>query len=351
MQVSQGDYLILRVENRAALARCSATSGSPKGPHKAILCKEQDTEKRSVLPVEFTLNEVMSNLGRTPPIGSVYGQKVEPLLKTRPSKFWDEIRLYKSFSESEEKDLVAEISSAYRKLREMKLPAPRMELEVRQEQGKYAGMYKYRPKAEADVLIIKPAHNLEGLHYVVFHEYGHGIWYRCMTPRQRLLWVQLYHDYIVLQEVTPADLEQILGEVEAAGSIGAFLKEADDQTQMIFKVALRQMTQIHGMQKKHLDLALTQGESIANYWPETLELSEKETALTDYGKANPEELFAESFAHHVAGRKLPKKIQELLTTTLSKLAAPAGAQIATRRSSVEEAPEKSKKSKRKAGLK
>lgn len=352
MQVAQGDYLVLSVAKRATLVRCSSAN-TAKDRYTAVVCKEQDTAKKTVMPIDFTFNEVMSNLGPTPPIGSVYGQKIEPLVKTRPSKFWEEIRLYRAFTPKEEQELVAGISTAYKKLRGLNLPAPLIELEVRQPQGKSTGYYKFRPKSDADVMGIRPDANLEDLSYIVFHEYGNGIWYRCMTPMQRLSWVRLYHEYITLQEVTQADLDQILGEVEGAGSISAFFKAADEQTQMIFKIAMRQISQVHGLQKKHLDMSLTQGESISDYWPVTLELSEKETALTDNGKASPEALFAESFAHHVAGRKLPKKIKAVLDTTLTKLTAPIGAQVATRRSNPDDepAPTKKSKSKRKAGLK
>ncbi len=353
MQVAQGDYIILKVADRPALAKVSAVpAAGKKGAYKATLCKEKDTAKKTVLPVEFSLNEVQANMGRHPPVGTVYGQKVEPLVKTRSSKFWEEIRIYKHLSDKDEAELVSELSAAYNRLVKFRLGNIKIELEIRQESGKYSGMYFFCPREENDIMWIKPAQNFEGMRYDVYHEYGHGVWYRMMKPSQRLAWVKLYHEYVGLQEVTAADLEEIREEVEAAGSINAFVKAADEQTQLIFKAAMRQISQVHGLGKKHLDLAITQGESIEDFWPVNLELSEKEVIVTDYARKNPEELFAESFAHHVAGRKIPKKIQELLDLTLSKLSKPIGAQVATKRDKPEDGDKKSsKKSKRKSGLK
>lgn len=354
MQVSQGDYIVLEVSKRSVLARCSsAPAVGKKGPYKANVCKERDTEKKTVVAIDFSLNEVKANLGRTPPIGAVYGQKVEPLLKTRTSKFWEEIRFYRHYDEADESTTIKEISIAFKKLRELRLDGVSIELEIRQEHGKFAGWYKFMPKKDADVMCVKPPKNNEDLHYIVWHEYGHGIWYRRMTSRQRLAWVQLYHTYVVPQEVKASDLEDIREEVEKAGSISDFLREADEQTTTIFKTIMRQITLIHGLTKKHLDLALTNGESIADYWPASLEISEKEVSITDYARKSPEELFAESFAHHIAGRKLPKKIRLLLETTLAKLTRAIGAQVATKRDRDDDEPSetKSKKKKRKKGLK
>ncbi len=354
MKVAQGEYLILRVGERPALARCSAVPGEgKKSMYKANLCKEQDTDKKTVIPVEFNLNEVMANLGKMPPVGTAYGQKIEPLLKTRTSKLWEEIRLYKHLDEKEESELISQISIAHKRLRELKCGDIKIELEVRQEQGKYSGMYKFYPKRESDIMIVKPKQNLEGMHEIVWHEFGHGVWFRKMTPRQRLQWIKLYHAYVALTDVTEKDLAEICEEVESAGSINDFVKEADEQTLMIFKVALRQITQVHGLNKRHLDLALTQGESIADYWPVSLELSEKEMIITDYARKSPEEFFAEAFTLQVAKKKLPKRVRLLMEETLSKLTAAAGA-VAPRKPSaedMEESKKKSKKNKRKKGLK
>lgn len=352
MQVSQGDYVILNMGKKPELARISQVPEGKKGKLQATLCREVDTEVKTVLPVEFTMTEVVSILGKRPRIGSVYGAKVEPLLKTRNSKIWNEIRFYAYIDEAWEKLIVKEVAVAMHKLEKMRLDGVQLDLEIREVGGKYAGWYKNYPRRDIDKLCVKPMPNAEGLHGVVWHEYGHAIWFRRMTSKQRFEWVKLYHEYIGLQDVSESDLNKIRKQVEASGSMGRYAKEADEEQQLIFKCIMRQISQVHNMQKKHLDMALFQGESLKDFWPTSLEMSEKQVIVTDYARKNPEELFAESFQLHVEGKKLPKAVRLLMETTLGKLTHPQGAIVATKRDRPEDdEPRKKKKIKRKEGMK
>lgn len=318
MKVNQHDYVILRVGIKTVLARCTHAEDKV---YKAVLEKAKDgSETNKPDQIEFEFSDVISNLGRSPKVGSVYGQKIEPLLKQfTAGNLWENVKLYQRMTEAEETALKHELVVASKHLRKMKLGGLKHVVEVRQPGGKYSGYHKYRPKDEVDILCIKPEVNLEGLQYLIYHEYSHGVWHRMLNARTRLKWIQLYHEYITLQEILEEELTEVLGEITSAGSIKDFLKDCDDQSLLIVKDALRHISHVHSLNKSHLELALQHGESIEAYWPTSLELSEKETCITDYARKSPEEFFAESMAFHLCGRKVPKKIEAYIDRTMSTL--------------------------------
>jgi hypothetical protein len=219
----------------------------------------------------------------------------------------------------------------------------KVELEVRQPQGKYAGMYKHRPKGDTDILIIKPDLTMDGLEYLIHHEYAHGIWYRMMTPKMRLSWVRLYHKYITLQEIKEKELQDILADLEASGSVGGFLREAEENTKAQVKEVLKHILNVHGLNKSHLEMMLENDESISEYWPSSIEMSEKETCITEYARKSPEEFFAEAIAHKFTGRMLPKRVEELYEKTMSRLAKGVVTQTDEAAEDSEEKPKKKKK--------
>jgi hypothetical protein len=208
---------------------------------------------------------------------------------------------------------------AAKKLRQLGVGGLNHIVEIRQPSGKYAGFHKFQPKSATDTLCVKPESNLEGLHYLIFHEYAHGIWHRMLSPKTRMRWVQLYHEYIHLENVQSEDLQQLLEEIEAQGSISVFMRDCDDRSLVIVKDVLRHIQHVHGLNKKHLELLLDHEEDLECYWPSSMELSEKETCLTEYARKSPEELFAESLAFNFCGRLVPKKIQSYIDKTLSNL--------------------------------
>ena len=317
MRIQQGDFIVLKIGNRPQLACCThAEEKEFKG--RLERTRDQDDKDSAV---EFRASDVVANLGKRPRYGTVHGIKVEPLVTRLPSqsKMWQDIRVYQFLDKQQLKVLADEIASATAELRKFGLGILRCELEIRQKSGTMAGYYKYRPKAETDILCCKPEENLEGFLYIMGHEAGHGMWNRMLTPRIRLKWIHLYHEYITTQEVADAEMQAVLAEIVAASSIRDYLKEADDDSLLIVKDALRHIQRVHGLGRHHLELALNNNDDITPYWPTALELSSKEEAITKYGSKNPEEFMAEAFGFHVCGRKIPRKIEGLLDQTLSKL--------------------------------
>lgn len=339
MKLQQGSYVILKLsDNKPQLARCTFADG---GTYKGVLEKEKEKDEKSPPVIKFEKEDVMAVLGKRPKVGSVYGLKIEPLVRREHLRFWGDSRIYNWFDDDQFKMLKAGLDNAYKKLKQLGVAGYfKVELEIRQPQGKYAGMYKHRPKAEVDIMILKPELAMEDLEYVTFHEYAHGIWYRMLTPKIRLLWVKLYHKYIHLQEVKEKELQEILGEVESAGSVRGFMREAEDVTKGQLKEVLKHILNVHGLNVSHLEMLLENEESIAEYWPSIIEMSEKETCITEYARKSPEEFFAEAIAHKFSGRILPRKVEELYEKTMSRL---AKGYVSVETDDADEKPKKKKK--------
>ena len=319
MKIQQKDFLIvLSNTNKAQLVRCTlAEDDSYRGTLEA---KRALGEKDAL--TDFVLSDVVANLGRRPRLGTVHGVKIEPLVArlSSPSKMWTEIRLHQFLTPEQKEELQKTLAETTSKLKTLGLGILRCELEIRQPSGKYAGFYKFRAKAETDILCIKPEENLENFQYMLCHEAAHGMWNRMLTAKTRIKWIQLYHEYIQLQEVAEGELQSILEGIVAATSVRDYLKEDENVENIpIVKDALRHIQRVHGLGKHHLELALNGGEDISAYWPTALELSTKEEAVSEYSTKSPEEFFAETFSFHACGRKLPKKVQSLLDTTMSRL--------------------------------
>lgn len=316
MKIHTGDTLVVKIGNKPLLLKCEISDTMCKG---RVERDHSKTDKDEF--VEFKPEDVVANLGKRPRLGTVHGVKVEPLVTKIPSttKMWSEIRVYKFLTKEQIAELSKEIHECTTILRKYGLGSLRCELEIRNPVGKYSGSYKHRPKAETDVMIIKPEENLEGFLYVVAHEAGHGLWSRMLTSKVRLRWIKLYHEYITLLAISQEELTAVLDEIHTATSIKDFLKEADDSAKAIVKDALRHIKHVHGLSKLHLEMLLNNSETITDYWPTAIEMSTKETAITEYSTVSPEEFFAESFSHVVCGRKIPKKIQAVLDITLSRL--------------------------------
>lgn len=346
MKLIQGSYVILKLaNNKPELIRCTVADGTT---FKGVVEKEKEVDGKSATVLNFEKGDVMAVLGKKPKVGKVYGLNIEPLVRREHYNFWGDARIYNWFDDEQLKMLKRALEEAYHVLKKQRVAGPfKVELEVRQPQGKFAGMYKHRPKADTDILIIKPEKAMEDLRYIIFHEYAHGIWYRMMTPRMRLQWVKLYHKYITLQEIKEKELKGILGDVESLGSVRAFMRECDEETKVQMKEILKHIMNVHSLSVSHLEMLLEDGESLSEYWPSNIEMSEKEVAITDYARKSPEEFFAETIAHKFDGRKVPKAVEELYTKTMSRLLKGAAGLEAQEELDAEEAEEKPKKKKSK----
>ncbi len=313
MQFKVGEWIVLSTVDKAVLAKCTKA----EKPFKAVIQVPGGDDEH----LEFKGSDVIANLGENPRFGSVHGLTIEPLRRTVRHEFWGDIRLYQVLDEVAVSDFRKGLKRVQAKIERNKFPVLPLEVDVRHPKGKTKGMFKHRPTKDTDLMTLRVGSDdlVEGdFDEIVSHEYAHGLWFRNMTLSERLKWVHLYHKFVTLIHVTKKQLDGILEDVEAENDIGAFMRGCDAETLIIFKECLRHIKNVHSLDKHHLQMCLSLNESIGDYWPESLEISEKEIAVDTYAHSSPEELFATSFSFWFSGKKLPKVIQSLLDSSISK---------------------------------
>lgn len=314
-----GDKVIIQL-NAKQCAYGRVTAASTEGKKFKVLLEKEEL-KGNETPLEVKLNEIVANLGKNPKPGSVFGVKVEPLyevIEADLSKFWGETRVYQNMNPDQLKQLRKNLFAVEKELKAQRLPVLPLELEVRNASGSNLGMYKYHPKGDVDTVIVRPTVDVD-FTYIMSHEYAHGIWYRHMTPKMHMSWVRMYHEAMVLKSIPKGELKGILDELVTEGDLTSYAKSVDEETVIILKAIIRHIKQVHSIDRHHINLMLHIGEDISDLWPSEIELGEKQTIVSTYAKKSPEELFAESFSLRFSGKKLPQKVGDLLTKTLSHL--------------------------------
>lgn len=307
--ISQGDYLIIPITmGKNALVKATISSKDSK-TCKGVL-ENADEEKK--VAFDFKVKEVVANLGKSPKCGNVYGVNVEPLRERIDHPFWGEIQIYTELDEHQRKALRTGMKEVVEQLKKLNVPKLPLITQIKEAKGKMRGYYKHKPRADKDVLCAKVDEDLNELDYIFGHEYAHGLWARCMSPKAQMAWIKLYHDALTLKDVTAKELKEILEDLKSNGDVSSYMKECDEETLLILRAVFRYIKQVHSIEPRHFKLALMLGEDIDQYWPKAVELSEKKVLISEYAKKNPEELFAESFAMHFCGKKLPQRVADLL---------------------------------------
>lgn len=318
-----GEYCIVRGARKNMLVVILEDLGGGKR-FRAKEFKVDYAEDEKSLPVEITRRDIFCNMGKAPRPGKAFGVSVSVPRAEFDTNFWGRVVIYDDLDPDVVKALRSKMIASGKYFKSQRLTGLNLVTEIRPLEGKYAGMYHHNSSKEFDVMELRPGQDLcddATFHYIVSHEYGHGIWYRQVPERMKSRWINMYHKSVQLTEVLEDELSSICEEIVQAGSIRAFLKECEEEDARLVRQCLRHVSQVHGLSKANLEVLLANNEefSLGEVWPKLVELSEKDVLMTEYSTKNSEEFFAEAFALHCTGKKLPKAVDKLMTATLSKL--------------------------------
>lgn len=273
---------------------------------------------------EFKLKQILAVLGPKPVSGNIYGCNVEPYTSTSVHSDWGNVHWHRVMTPEEKKQIRAALDATSKKLITAKLfefaEQGALEIEIRPAKGKYTGMYHFKHKGDkpADRMILRPQDGTP-LDYVVLHEAGHGVWYRMLSPKVHARWVKLYHNYTKVQDFDSADIKRLCDQyLEDSIHIRDFRGQLPEDDVLLFDSLVSTLCSNTRLNIKHLDLLADQHEleSLRDVWPQHVEDSDFEIAITEYGTKNVEELFAEAFAFHMLGQKLPKRVAAVMEKTL-----------------------------------
>jgi hypothetical protein len=327
---SIGDYLIVSVGEKPKkyCAKVLETKDS-------IRCRIEASKiegKRTSL--EIDVESIVVNLGKNPPFGTVYGVSVEPLKKATDLENWGEIHFYRKLKKIERKALNQALKKVWNKIvvpNKLQECAP-LTFEVRHHHGRWDGYYKSSPKQEQHSITLKPkGFLLDDTLALITHELGHAVDHTLVPDRVRARWVKLYTDYRTLSTVKTSTLRAILSELEEAGSTRAAKKSLanlSDSTkggvssENLLKECLKYIHHSWGLSTSDLNLLLSQGESLEEYWPKnSLDIaddSKGKATMTEYGMTSPTEFFSEAFRLYFEG-KSGRRITKLMKKTLRSL--------------------------------
>lgn len=313
MEIQIGNYVIVNIVGKRVLLK---TTAATKDGKRFKGRKEQEGDKEETM--EFQLKEVVANLGNSPTPGSAYNVKVEPLREHLEAKWFDEVKVYHPLNDKRRARMKGYMQDFTKKLEKKRLPEIPTTLELRTQSGTMMGFYKYRPKAETDLMCIKLDDELSDMEYRFAHEYAHGLWYRHFTAQMRMAWINLFHSAVAVTAYTNKELKNLLDDLKTNGDLRAFMKDNPDDLPVL-RAILKHIKVTHAMERSHFELAMTLGQDIDQYWPSAVELGEKNQLVSKYAMKSPEELWAESFSLQFIGKKLPSKIEVLRDKCMARL--------------------------------
>lgn len=326
MRIEVGDFVIARVgERKKALVRAlERTSSKEDFPLKACLANEYSFTKEKE-KVEIEREDVLCNLGDDIEEGaSAFGVKIQPFRETINVKGWGPIQIFRSLSPKEKDSLVRSLKITGIKLKNRRLNGfmPLTQFNIFPKSGKYAGMYRWHT-VNGDTLDLFPEEFDKETSGYIYHEAGHGIFWRMLSPKQQLLWYKFFHKCVRL---TKADVSTIvkLGKnfSDFAGTAKDFRAALSDAQAMIFDECLGWLMYNHKIDKRTLDLMKEEGEPIVPYWPkDTLFLSDVEELISEYATKNHREFFCEAFRFYMTGKKMPVVVRKYLKKTLKRAGA------------------------------
>jgi hypothetical protein len=316
---NKDDYLVVDVGGKHKLGLAFTQS-------KLLLeegVEEDDTSKT----IEFERKDVRACLGQNPPPGfEVFKCKLEFYEQTYKDINWGPIHFFIKIKDPREMKYIKEVlDKSYSRLKDKRatgfLPLSRVDLRI--PKGKYAGSYNFNTK-KGDKITLRPQDlkDRSYLFYVIMHEAGHGVWFRCVPKDIKVKWILLFNKRVTVHETSSARLLSIAKAMVSYETIKDFIKdECDSEDKEVVKEALAYIKRIHKLSPLQLEeIVQTRGKkSILNYWPKLANFGSVSPDTSEYAMESVEEFFAEAFAFYMTGKTLPKDISIGIEKTLKSL--------------------------------
>ncbi|MNQ40120.1 hypothetical protein D3C85_537590 [compost metagenome] len=319
MPVEKDSYIIVKVASKNFL--CLAIN--PERGRAVIDATLIDDEPKTI---EFDEQNLVAVLGTKPKPGSAYGVKINPYISSVDTKYGP-IHFYRELNEREMKSFKKALKATYAGMIDNHMDVfPFSAMRVFPKRGKYAGMYEIRRKGSEiwDRVDLFPEtfEDAQWNEYLLYHEYGHAVWYKMVESRTKARWIKMFHKRIELTNFLKERLESLLDELlnYQDGDLKDFQKELDDESKLVFKEVLAHYKKYHKLDGRSLAILFTEdSEKFASMWPKRSTIVESKADPSEYALTKPEEFFAECFAFHMAGRKMSSDIVKLMEKTLIQI--------------------------------
>ena len=344
-QVKKGDHCVAMSRNLKNPAKVSSPIAFrvTKVTETGVIGRALKDEHLKASTFEATYEDLVCNLGPAPAISSAFGVDFRHLYKgTKEHPSFGDIHFFFDIEESVGKTLWAAFSVVSKKLKAegldglLLLPVV---YEIVCKNSKYAGHFKmpkdFTKEPARCQINVGESSLLDDMVYVIAHELGHAVehFYLCKKHTLRGKWLDLFARTSLKDEPTGRQLKDLKQLFLEAESLAALRKSASEEhdggkevspQHTLFSTVLRYLHRVRGIGTHDLSLILRSDpeqreDRITEIWPDVPALCAKRKTkplVNEYATTNVSELFAESFAHHLVGKKLPKDVTYLMERSI-----------------------------------
>jgi hypothetical protein len=322
IEPSLGDYVVFKTDtNKKLWGQVTKKVSSNETLSIEINQNLEEDEREIIESIEY--KNILANLGSNPSTGSVFGQRIEILRKAQNSPL-GRMLIFREMTKPEKSALVKGIKSCVKKMESKgwgNLLDSLDRFVVKDPKGRYAGLYKVDKNGITIELHPKEI-SLENCRYIVFHELGHHVWYKRLSDVKKGKWVELFNKYAT---INPVDEDSVIEEATSmfdSISITDYIDSVEPEYADIchsmlstvceyYSITYESLEQLHSLyktqKKKQKWLDLFSSDVI-----KVVISTRDEHPISEYGSKKVEECFAEAFAFHMEGKKLPSEFQTLI---------------------------------------
>lgn len=304
----------------------------------------EKTRHLSPATITFHSNSVVMNVGSDPYPGTVLGHDLRYLYrKTREIGPLGDVYFFTRVGKEDLQALRKGADEFYKLLKKQGLEfllenGTAIEVVSKDYAGKWAGMYKHskdtdvRPhtaqftleKARVD------SSSIASYAYVLAHEFGHALHFQFIKglAKADAAWIRAYTDTVRPVQIEKAKVKSFLDNLLSAGSVSGARGELPEEDLPLFRRVLKELATSAHITPREVDRLLSADEdsngdvnreTLKQAWPSSgLMHHELHPSVTEYALKNYHELFAESFAFHLLGQKLPARIAKLMDKTIEQ---------------------------------
>lgn len=322
MRPEMNDFAIVSDSDKRLLVQ---VVGYNRGTYTGIIDNEwKGTSQQQ--QITFEVEDILAILPPIPTIGKVFNVKVEPWLKREIIQPWGEINYHRHMTDAEINYLRQVLGYIGYILQQVRITGGLpISIQIRNKSTHMDGYYRYTTHpGKSDILCLCPESITEDIYRMLYHEFGHHIWYRLYGNELRAQWINLYHQTLRIEAMNRERLQYLYQDFTNSslhiGGYRKYLKDSqDDNGLALFNLVLTYFKKVHRLSTRHVEILHVQGD-LANYWPKNiLELSKVSAVISDYGTKNAEEFHSEAFAFACINSPLPQNIIRALTISLQKV--------------------------------
>lgn len=323
--VNNGDYIIVKSGTRFRLA----FANNPER-NRAVIESTLRMDEPEV--VEFDNDSLVANLGPNPVVGKVFGVHVEPLNSEKLHKIGN-VLYYRPMKELESKALHYAFDKVVAKLDAEGLDAvlPFAQIQIRAGKGKYPATYmpkKLKDGTVADVIVFHPKFldDPKANMYSLYHEIALAHWQHTVNDDTRARWLSVYNQSIKVDRAKKSQMDGLLKSLlDSQVSIREFMRDLDDAEKALMREALAYLKKHHKLSPAEVNILLNHdSRALGEIWPTSAAMSLSEVLITQRATLSVQELFAESVAHVLFGKNIPRQLEKLVSVTFKRIRSGGG---------------------------